>query len=178
MFVEGFLSGYGPSLRPFTTFWDQRKSHHGEHSPSGRRGRWLTSAGPCSPPSTPPRATYLAAMRLRMSAASGRTQTDCFSSDIFVHCNLPPQAQVSEIENPKLVIGVLSPRTEEFDRTGKFTLYSGPASLEEQAFAIAATSMTSRCIDTMPAIRWFPFQCRAMRRDGSVLASILRVKPF
>jgi Uma2 family endonuclease len=74
---------------------------------------------------------YMANMRLRVAAAAGRTQTAYFYPDIFVHCGPPPAAEATEIENPKLIIEVLSPRTEEFDRTEKFAAYATIASVEE-----------------------------------------------
>ena len=76
----------------------------------------------------------MADMRLRVSAAAGRTETAYFYPDLFVHCGTPPPAQATEIENPKLIIEVLSPSTEEFDRTEKFAAYAGIQSLEELAF--------------------------------------------
>jgi Uma2 family endonuclease len=76
-------------------------------------------------------APYMAGMRLRVAAAAGRTQTAYFYPDIFVHCGPPPPEQATEIENPKLIIEVLSPSTEEFDRTEKFAAYATIASLEE-----------------------------------------------
>lgn len=79
-------------------------------------------------------APYMADMRLRVAAAAGRTQTAYFYPDIFVHCGPPPPEQATEIENPKLIIEVLSPSTEEFDRTEKFAAYASIASLEELAF--------------------------------------------
>lgn len=79
-------------------------------------------------------APYMADMRLRVAADAGRTETAYFYPDIFVHCGPPPPAQATEIENPLLVIEVLSPSTEEFDRTEKFAAYAGIASLEELAF--------------------------------------------
>ena len=79
-------------------------------------------------------APYMADMRLRVAAAAGRTQTAYFYPDIFVHCGPPPRAQATEIENPKLIIEVLSPSTEEFDGTEKFAAYASIVSLEELAF--------------------------------------------
>ena len=86
----------------------------------------VLQGSPCAP--------YMADMRLRVSAAAGRTETAYFYPDIFVHCGTPPPAQATEIENPKLIVEVLSPSTEEFDRTEKFAAYAGIQSLEELAF--------------------------------------------
>ena len=79
-------------------------------------------------------APYMADMRLRVAAGAGRAETAYFYPDVFVHCGLPPPAEATEIENPKLIIEVLSPSTEEFDRTEKFAVYAGIASLEELVF--------------------------------------------
>ena len=57
-----------------------------------------------------------------------------FLSGRFVHCGPPLPAQATEIENPKLLIEVLSPSTEEFDRTEKFAVYGTIANLEELVF--------------------------------------------
>ena len=79
-------------------------------------------------------APYMADMRLRVAVGAGRTETAYFYPDVFVHCGPPPPAQSTEIEHPKLVIEVLSPGTEEFDRTEKFAAYASIASLAELVF--------------------------------------------
>ncbi len=79
-------------------------------------------------------APYMADMRLRVAAAAGRTETAYFYPDIFVHCGPPLPAQATEIENPRLIIEVLSPSTEEFDRTEKFAVYGTITDLEELVF--------------------------------------------
>ena len=73
-------------------------------------------------------------MRLRVAVGAGRTETAYFYPDVFVHCGPPPPAQSTEIEHPKLVVEVLSPGTEEFDRTEKFAAYASIASLAELVF--------------------------------------------
>ncbi len=78
-----------------------------------------------------PCATYMADMRLRVAASAGRTETAYFYPDVFVHCGPPPPAEATEIENPKLIVEVLSPSTEEFDRTEKFAIYGTIATVEE-----------------------------------------------
>lgn len=103
-------------------------------------------------------AVYMADMRLRVAAAAGRTQTAYFYPDIFVHCGPPPPAQATEIENPKLIIEVLSPSTEEFDRTEKFAAYAAIASLEELAF-----------VNSQP-----PYDIEVYRRGAN--ASLVRIE--
>lgn len=103
-------------------------------------------------------APYMADMRLRVAAAAGRTETAYFYPDLFVHCGTPPPAQATEIENPKLIIEVLSPSTEEFDRTEKFAVYASIASLEELVF-----------VNSNP-----PYGIEVYRRDGA--AVLVRVE--
>ena len=79
-------------------------------------------------------APYMADMRLRVAASAGRAETAYFYPDVFVHCGPPPPPQATEIDNPKLIVEVLSPSTEEFDRTEKFAVYASIASLEELVF--------------------------------------------
>lgn len=105
-----------------------------------------------------PCATYMADMRLRVAATAGRTETAYFYPDIFVHCGPPPPPQATEIEHPKLIIEVLSPSTEEFDRTEKFAIYAAIASVEELVF-----------INSNP-----PYGIEIYRRDGA--GSLARVE--
>ena len=81
-----------------------------------------------------PCAPYMADMRLKVPVTAGRTESAYFYPDVFVHCGPPPHAQATEIESPKLIIEVLSPSTEGFDRTEKFAVYTSIASLEELVF--------------------------------------------
>lgn len=58
-------------------------------------------------------------LRLRVSAADA-----IFYPDIFVHCNaLPNPAQTTELDDARLVVEVLSPTTQRFDRGAKLAAY-------------------------------------------------------
>ena len=79
-------------------------------------------------------APYMADMRLRVAVAAGRTQSAYFYPDVFVHCGPSQPPEATEIEDPRVIIEVLSPSTEDFDRTEKFVAYGTIASLEELVF--------------------------------------------
>ena len=103
-------------------------------------------------------ATYMADMRLRVAATTGGAETAYFYPDLFVHCGPPLPAQATEIENPKLILEVLSPSTEEFDRTEKFAAYASIASLEELVF-----------VNSNP-----PYDIEVYRRDAT--AALIKVE--
>ena len=109
-----------------------------------------------------PCATYMADMRLRVAASAGRTETAYFYPDVFVDCGTPPPPQATEIENPKLILEVLSPGTEEFDRTEKFAIYAGIASVDELVF-----------VNSQP-----PYAIEVYRRnDAGALVSVASPEP-
>lgn len=51
--------------------------------------------------------------------------------DVFVTCDPADLATESVFRSPKLVVEVLSPSTEDYDRSGKFALYRGLMSMSE-----------------------------------------------
>lgn len=79
-------------------------------------------------------APYMADMQLKIAPAAGRTESAYFYPDFFVRCGPTPPAQSTEVDDPKPIVEVLSPSTEDFDRSEKFGVYALVASLEEIAF--------------------------------------------
>lgn len=70
--------------------------------------------------------TYMSDMRLAVAAAN------CyFYPDVMVTCSAGDHASAQEKREPVLVVEVLSPGTEGFDRGAKFTAYRALASLKE-----------------------------------------------
>jgi len=67
-----------------------------------------------------------------LSESTLKIEDDCHLPDIMVTCN---EQDVTEnktyIEHPKLVIEVLSPTTEKYDRTGKVWIYTQCRSIQE-----------------------------------------------
>lgn len=59
------------------------------------------------------------------------TKTRFFYPDITVSCNERDRGRVDIIEYPRLIVEVLSPSTEDYDRGRKFTYYRECPSLEE-----------------------------------------------
>lgn len=76
-------------------------------------------------------APYMADMRLRVAVAAGRTQSAYFYPDVFVHCGPSQPPEATEIEDPRVIIEVLSPSTEAFDRGVKFAAYRQIDALQE-----------------------------------------------
>lgn len=61
-----------------------------------------------------------------------RIENDCYLPDIMVTCNEPDLTENKNyVEYPKLVIEVLSPTTETYDRRDKFLRYSKCPSIQE-----------------------------------------------
>ncbi|NEP05590.1 MAG: Uma2 family endonuclease, partial [Okeania sp. SIO4D6] len=54
-----------------------------------------------------------------------------FYPDLVISCNAEDLKSCNFIEHPKVIIGVLSPSTEKYDRGGKFKYYCQFSSLQE-----------------------------------------------
>jgi Uma2 family endonuclease len=74
--------------------------------------------GPCR--------VYVSDMRLRVATADA-----IFYPDVMVSCDPRDHAALHVIEHPTLVIEVLSPKTEAFDRGAKFAAYRALPSLRD-----------------------------------------------
>lgn len=74
---------------------------------------------------TPCRA-YAAGMKVRVEAANAY-----FYPDVFVTCSERDHQAIESLSEPRLIIEVLSPSTEAYDRGGKFEKYRLLPSLEE-----------------------------------------------
>lgn len=96
-------------------------------------------------------------------------QEGCFYPDLMVTCGKPLQDQSLTVTQPLLIIEVLSPSTEGFDRGNKFALYRKLASLRQYVL-IDPLTRTVEVYTQTPSGDWLLSDQTA--RETLALASI------
>jgi Uma2 family endonuclease len=113
-------------------------------------------------------APYMADMRLKVGAATGRTEDAYFYPDVFVHSGPTTPAEATEIADARVIVEVLSPSTEDFDRREKFAVYQSLPGLVELAFVDSTPPHAIEIYRREPAGHWV----RVEAEDGLRLASV------
>jgi Uma2 family endonuclease len=96
---------------------------------------------------------YISDMKLRIEAADA-----FYYPDVFVTCHARDKASEYYKQHPCLIVEVLSPSTEAFDRGGKFAAYRQLDSLQEYLL-IDSTRICVECYRRSPEGQWvlFPY---------------------
>jgi len=92
--------------------------------------------------------------------------------DLSVVCGKPrfDERELDVLLNPVLIAEILSPSTERYDRVGKFSMYSGIASLREYLLVSQSTVHVERYL-RRPGGRWEKTEATRLK-DSIKLASV------